>query len=202
MADAQVNQVGTPSLDNFGNTGGMSFALDAANAAKQMAALQAAGRSRAQSNSTPGSQAGFPTALNSASGMAGGNPLGNTPSSSMDMQAQQQQQQQQHRMQLQHAQNLVFSQLLTNRPANFLPMLAEVMAQRNTPLPPAMTGVPSNNYDPSSSRINGISPGSVVGTFKLCGTDIDLHNLLIWIMQRGGSQKVRKHSRRPQIEGR
>ncbi|KAG8899530.1 hypothetical protein FRB99_006583 [Tulasnella sp. 403] len=174
-------------LDNFGTSAaGLSFSLDPANAAKQMAAMQAAGRSRALSHSGPVNQSNFATPMNPANaglGSSAGVGVTGLPSNppSMDQQAQ--------RAQLQHAHNMIMNAMLHSRPSNFLTQLAEVMSQRGTPLPVEMTGVPSA-YDPLSSQFREITPGTNPGTFHLCGKDVDLHKLIIWVIQRGGFNKV------------
>lgn len=81
--------------------------------------------------------------------------------------------------------------MLNNRPPNFLPQLAEVMASKGTPLPQAITGVPSPAYDPTTSPMRGIQPGSSPGTIQFSGKELDLHMLMIWVIQKGGFQKVR-----------
>ncbi|KAG8939415.1 hypothetical protein FRC03_006318 [Tulasnella sp. 419] len=84
---------------------------------------------------------------------------------------------------------LVMANMLNNRPAAFLPQLAEYMAQRGSPLPPALTGVPKPNYDPNTSRFRVVQPGSSPGTFRIADKDVDLHMLLIWVLQRGGAKE-------------
>ncbi|KAG8907974.1 hypothetical protein FRC01_007525, partial [Tulasnella sp. 417] len=178
-------QIANP-LDNFGgSSGGLSYSLDPAQAAKQMAALQAAGRSRALSHSASGpTSSQFPPSLNPA--VAGLQPGGNTtttaPPPAMDPQMQ-------HR-QLQHAQSMILSAMLNNRPPNFLPQLAEVMASKGTPLPQTITGVPSPTFDPTTSPMRGIQPGSSPGTIQFSGKELDLHMLMIWIIQKGGFHKI------------
>lgn len=95
------------------------------------------------------------------------------------------------RAQILQAQQQFMSMLLQQRPPQFLSQLAEVMAQHGSPLPPSLTGVPTSSYDPATSRLRGIIPGSSLGTFHLYGKEVDLHTLLIWIIQRGGGVKVR-----------
>lgn len=186
-------QIANP-LDNFGgSSGGLSYTLDSASAAKQMAALQAAGRSRALSHSASGTTSSqFPSPLNPA--VAGLQPGGNTtttaqsainPPSTMDPQMQNMQQRQLH-----HAQTMIINAMLNNRPPNFLPQLAEVMASKGTPLPQAITGVPSPTYDHATSPMRGILPGASPGTIQFSGKELDLHMLMIWVIQRGGFQKV------------
>ncbi|KAG9016734.1 hypothetical protein FRB90_002336 [Tulasnella sp. 427] len=187
-------QIANP-LDNFGgSSGGLSFSLDPANAAKQMAALQAAGRSRALSHSASGTTSSqFPTPLNPAvAGLqpGGGNTTttatpGINPPPAMDPQMQNMQQRQLH-----NAQAMILNAMLNNRPPNFLPQLAEVMAARGTPLPQTITGVPSPTYDPASSSMRTIAPGSSPGTIQFAGKEMDLHMLMIWVIQRGGFHKI------------
>lgn len=191
---AASNNNSPPGGSGGGGGVGGSYQLDAANAAKQMAALQAAGRSRAQSNS---SNPNIITPTSSSITGSGLPPI--APSMNQHDQPQQPQQQQQHanpamdpqtRAQILQVQNQIMHQLLNNRPPHFLPQLAEVMAQHGTPLPPALTGIQSPGYDPNTSRLRAILPGSTTGTFHLYGKEVDLHMLLVWIIQRGGGVKV------------
>lgn len=153
--------------------------------------MQAAGRSRALSHTGSGTQAAFQSPLNSGplnqqpNASSSGNPPNvSAPPSTMD------QAQHQQRVLLQQTHQAVLGAMLNNRPANFLPQLAEVMAGKGTPLPPAMTGLPSPTYDPSNPRLRGILPGNSVGTFNFFGKEVDLHMLLIFVIQRGGYGKA------------
>ncbi|KAG8924733.1 hypothetical protein FRC02_010217 [Tulasnella sp. 418] len=87
-----------------------------------------------------------------------------------------------------HAQ-AVMAKLLNNRPPEFLPQLARFMAQRGSHLPPSLTGVPNPNYDHNTSRFRAVQPGSSPGTFRIADKDVDLHMLLIWVLQRGGAKE-------------
>jgi SWI/SNF chromatin-remodeling complex subunit SWI1 len=79
---------------------------------------------------------------------------------------------------------------LKQRQQGFLHGLANVMAKRGTPLPPALTGVPVPNYDPATSIWKGIEPSSEVGSFRLAGNDIDLFKLWGLVFQNGGGSVV------------
>ena len=74
------------------------------------------------------------------------------------------------------------------RQQGFLQGLANVMAKRGTPLPPALTGVPVPNYDPAAWK--GIDTSSEVGSFRLAGKDIDLFKLWGLVFQNGGGSAV------------
>ncbi|KAG9033559.1 hypothetical protein FRB95_014637 [Tulasnella sp. JGI-2019a] len=174
------------SLNNIGSAA--SYQLDAANAAKQMAALQAAGRSRAQSQSAAPVSTNPTSAVSTNPQMNQHDPAlasgaGFNPAVAMPMDPN-------IRSQILQAQQQFMNGLLQQRPPQFLSQLAEVMAQNGQPLPPALTGVPTPSYDPTTSRMRGIIPGSSVGTFHLYGKEVDLHTLLIWIIQRGGGIKT------------
>lgn len=78
------------------------------------------------------------------------------------------------------------------RQRNFLTGLANMMASRNTPLPPALTGVPyPPNYDQSKPHWQGIETSQTeVGVFRLAGKDVDLFKLWGAVFQAGGGAKV------------
>lgn len=80
---------------------------------------------------------------------------------------------------------------LKQRQQGFLTGLANVMARRNTPLPPSLTGIPSPNYDPNTSPWSYIEPSSEIGSFRLAGQDVNLFKLWGLVMQHGGAQAVR-----------
>jgi SWI/SNF chromatin-remodeling complex subunit SWI1 len=72
----------------------------------------------------------------------------------------------------------------------FLNGLANVMAKRNTPLPPALTGLPTPNYDPTNSPWKLIEPSSEVGSFRLAGKDVNLFKLWGLVQHNGGGHAV------------
>ncbi|KAF7339818.1 hypothetical protein MVEN_01898300 [Mycena venus] len=74
---------------------------------------------------------------------------------------------------------------IKQRQAGFLNGLARIMAQRNTPLPPALTGVDTPTYDPNSSQWKMVEPAEV-GAFRLAGRDIELFKLWSMVFQAGG----------------
>jgi SWI/SNF chromatin-remodeling complex subunit SWI1 len=80
---------------------------------------------------------------------------------------------------------------LKQRQQSFLQGLHSIMAKRNTPLPPSLTGIPSANYDPSTSPWSMIEPSGEVGSFRLAGKDIDLFKLWGLVFQNGGGHSVR-----------
>ena len=84
-------------------------------------------------------------------------------------------------------------QSLKQRQRNFLMGLANVMANRNTPLPPALTGIPyPPNYDTTTSPWKIIEPSTTeLGSFRLAGKDVDLFKLWGIVYQAGGGNLVR-----------
>jgi len=76
------------------------------------------------------------------------------------------------------------------RQRNFLSGLANVMARRGVPLPPALTGIQSN-FDPNNTpwKIIEPSPG-LIGSFRLAGKDVDMYKLWGAVFQLGGGAKV------------
>ncbi len=77
------------------------------------------------------------------------------------------------------------------RHQGFLAGLANIMAKRNTPLPPALTGIPTPNYDPNTSQFKMIEPSPTeTGCFRLAGRDIDLFKLWGLTIQQGGGSVV------------
>lgn len=81
---------------------------------------------------------------------------------------------------------------LKQRERGFLTGLANVMATRGTPLPPALTGVPAPNYDPNTSMWKSIEPSSEIGYFRLAGKDVNLFKLWGSVFQSGGGNAVRR----------
>lgn len=82
---------------------------------------------------------------------------------------------------------------LRQRQHGFLNGLANVMAKRNTPLPPALTGIPTPNYDPNTTVWKMIEPSPTeVGSFRLAGKDVDLFKLWGLVLQHGGGAAVRQ----------
>ncbi|KAK7058831.1 hypothetical protein VNI00_001455 [Paramarasmius palmivorus] len=73
------------------------------------------------------------------------------------------------------------------RTRGFLAGLANFMMKQNTPLPPALTGVPTPNYDPNTSMFSDLEPSSEPGSFRLAGKDVDLFRLWAMVFQRGGA---------------
>lgn len=76
------------------------------------------------------------------------------------------------------------------RQTGFLNYVAHVMIKRNSPLPPALTGVQAPTYDPNTSPFKVIEPSQSVGAFRLAGKDVDLFKLWGLVVQNGGSQQV------------
>jgi SWI/SNF chromatin-remodeling complex subunit SWI1 len=86
--------------------------------------------------------------------------------------------------------NQAGSSSLKQRQQGFLQGLAGLMAKRNTPLPPSLTGIPFPNYDPSNTLWSIIEPSSEVGSFRLAGRDVDLFKLWGLVFQQGGGHTV------------
>lgn len=76
------------------------------------------------------------------------------------------------------------------RQQQFLNGLHNLMAKRNTPLPPFLTGVPVPTYDPARSPWAAIEPGSEIGSFKLADKDVNLFKLWSLVFGHGGGQAV------------
>ncbi|KAI0961434.1 hypothetical protein AcV7_000535 [Taiwanofungus camphoratus] len=90
---------------------------------------------------------------------------------------------------------------LQHKKRSFLTGLANVMMQRNAPLPPALTGVQyPPGYDSSNSpwKALEISPADI-GTIRLVGKDIDLYRLWAIVQQYGGGMKVTQQALWPHI---
>ena len=79
---------------------------------------------------------------------------------------------------------------LRQRQQGFLLGLANVMATRGTPLPPALTGVPTPSYDPNTSLWKSLEVSPEVGHFRLAGKDINLLKLWGSVFQSGGGHAV------------
>ncbi|KAG7450361.1 uncharacterized protein BT62DRAFT_943270 [Guyanagaster necrorhizus] len=77
------------------------------------------------------------------------------------------------------------------RHQGFLAGLANIMAKRNTPLPPALIGISTPNYDPNTSQFKMIEPSQTeIGCFRLAGRDIDLFKLWGLTIQQGGGSVI------------
>jgi SWI/SNF chromatin-remodeling complex subunit SWI1 len=83
------------------------------------------------------------------------------------------------------------------RQQQFLNGLHNLMAKRNTPLPPFLTGVPVPNYDQARSPWAAIEPGSEIGSFKLADKDVNLFKLWGLVFAHGGGQVVRLYASEP-----
>lgn len=79
---------------------------------------------------------------------------------------------------------------LKQRQQSFLHGLHSIMAKRNTPLPPSLTGIASANYDPSTSPWSMIESSGEVGSFRLAGKDVDLFKLWGLVFQNGGGHSL------------
>lgn len=73
----------------------------------------------------------------------------------------------------------------------FLNSISSYHAGRGAPLPPALTGIPyPQGYDPQNSPWKAIEPSAEVGSFRLAGRDVDLFKLWTTVLSAGGSAKV------------
>ncbi|KDQ08455.1 hypothetical protein BOTBODRAFT_69755 [Botryobasidium botryosum FD-172 SS1] len=144
-----------------------------ANMAKQMAALSAAARSRNHGHSAPPGNGRPP----SSSGAHPGGPSNNHGG-------------------LQGPQSGGTNGPKSGNPRlqNFYRMLGDLMIQRNTPLPPALTGVNTPSFDPLHSPFRVIETTGELGVFRLAGVEIDLHEFFMLIFRLGGSQKVTQNN--------
>ncbi|KAG6846003.1 hypothetical protein H0H87_011051 [Tephrocybe sp. NHM501043] len=79
---------------------------------------------------------------------------------------------------------------LGQRRQGFLQGLANVMASHGTPLPPALTGIPNPNFDPSTSKWKNLEISSELGAIRLGGRDVSLFQLWGSVFQSGGGQAV------------
>ncbi|KIK71140.1 hypothetical protein GYMLUDRAFT_235505 [Collybiopsis luxurians FD-317 M1] len=84
--------------------------------------------------------------------------------------------------------------LFREKANSFTASLASLFAKRNQPLPPALTGVPTPNYDPISSPFKDIQTGSEPGIFKIAGKDLHLFQLWSVVWQRGGFVNLNKEN--------
>jgi hypothetical protein len=147
------------------------YALDPNAAAKQMAALNSAGRARRATHGPSDDKSQSPN-VSFATISSYQPPSNPTPSADPQQHPQQLNPQQQRQRQA------------------FLHGLATFMSHRNNPLPPNVTGVPVPNFDPNTTVWKALEPGTEIGTFKLAGKNIDLFRLFNLALQAGGSNKV------------
>ncbi|KAK0456210.1 hypothetical protein EV421DRAFT_1750991 [Armillaria borealis] len=179
------------------------FNLDASQAAKQMAALSAASNAR-MANSRSASMGGT-----SSGSYLGGITSGmhSTVSHDQPVSAGGHSNFQMPNSQPPNSANAPFLDPTMSNPAaprsgpssaqyrqrhqGFLAGLANIMAKRNTPLPPALTGIPTPNYDPNTSQFKMIEPSQTeTGCFRLAGRDIDLFKLWGLTIQQGGGSVI------------
>lgn len=182
--------------------------MDPTQAAKQMAALSAASQARI-ANTRPMPFVSPQSGTNSAP-LLGGTNLPGYMSSNYDLSSGSSSQQTAFQMPNNHppstSPSLVdpMSQSLPRtmppstgtsflqRRQGFLNALANVMASMGTPLPPALTGFPSPNFDPSSSKWKNLELSSEIGTIRIAGRDVGLFQLWGAVIQSGGGQAVRQ----------
>jgi SWI/SNF chromatin-remodeling complex subunit SWI1 len=81
------------------------------------------------------------------------------------------------------------SAMVKQRQVGFLNGLAKIMASRNTPLPPALTGIETPTYDPNTTQWKILEPADV-GSFRLAGREIELFKLWSLVFQNGGGTAV------------
>ena len=86
-------------------------------------------------------------------------------------------------------------EVLKQRRRSWLNGLATLMAQRNMPLPPQLTGVPfPPNFDPVNMPWKSLEVSQTdLGVIRLAGKDVDLFRLWGLVTQHGGGQGVRIH---------
>lgn len=87
-------------------------------------------------------------------------------------------------------------QQMAQKRRQFLHGLATVMNQRNSPLPPNLSGVPyPHGYDPTNSpwKMLDISPADH-GLIRVAGKDVDLYKLWSVVFSNGGGMRVRYFS--------
>lgn len=70
-----------------------------------------------------------------------------------------------------------------------LRILAELSARKNRPLPPALTGMPTTNWNPAASTFR-FELGPERGVVKIAGQDVDLFKLWQAIFHAGLLGKV------------
>jgi SWI/SNF chromatin-remodeling complex subunit SWI1 len=181
--------------------------LDPTQAAKQMAALTAASQARI-ANSRPAPLLNSSSGTNSAP-FLGGTASTNYPAANHDPLSGSSTAHAAFQMQNNHTPNSAAfldpsmsqpnlaprsqpqsSTPLKQRQQGFLNGVAHVMAkQRNNPLPPALTGIPTPSYDPNTSPFKALEC-SEVGSFRLAGKDIELFKLWGVVFQSGGGPAV------------
>ncbi|KAK7438431.1 hypothetical protein VKT23_018044 [Stygiomarasmius scandens] len=72
-----------------------------------------------------------------------------------------------------------------------LQILNAIHRKRNTPLPPALLGIPSPNYDPATSPFKDIQLGPTPGTVHVADKPINIYALFAAVLSRGGAATVR-----------
>lgn len=194
---------GSPGHQQF-DAASQLFNMDPTQAAKQMAALNAAGQARMATNSRGPSSSG----TNSGAYLGGMNSA-TYPTANHDLMNANFQIPNNHPMA--SASNSVVNtsfldptmaqpnaaptpaqaaMQLRQRQQVFLSGLANVMAKRNTPLPPALTGVAVPNYDPTNSPWKAVEPSSEMGAFRLAGKDVNLFKLWGLVQYHGGGHAI------------
>ncbi|KAG6879745.1 hypothetical protein C0992_012348 [Termitomyces sp. T32_za158] len=181
--------------------------MDPTQAAKQMAALSAASQARI-ANTRPTPFVNPQSGTNSAPSLGGTNLPGYL-SSNYDLSSTSSTQQNTFQMpnnlppstspslvdpisqSLPRANPPTNSANFLQRRQGFLNGLANVMASMGTPLPPALTGFPSPNFDPSSSKWKNLELSSEIGTIRIAGRDVGLFQLWGAVIQSGGGQAKR-----------
>jgi len=72
-----------------------------------------------------------------------------------------------------------------------LQILTTIHRKRNTPLPPALLGIPSPNYDPATSPFKDIQLGPTPGTIRVADKPINIYALFAAVLSHGGAATVR-----------
>ncbi|KAF5375068.1 hypothetical protein D9758_000135 [Tetrapyrgos nigripes] len=77
---------------------------------------------------------------------------------------------------------------MSSRPSqNFAAALGALHTRRNTPLPPALLGVPSPQYDPATSPFKDIPIGPEPATILLADKSVNIYVLFSTVLARGGA---------------
>ncbi|TFK30589.1 hypothetical protein FA15DRAFT_607990 [Coprinopsis marcescibilis] len=214
----QQQQAG-PGFGGFMGQGSQSFEgqyfgnLDASQAAKQMAALNAAKQARMAANPRA-SSAGLASAGGTSSGSYFGG-INNFPPQNPDLLSSGGGPHARLQIPNNHAtSSLPINQSLLDpsmshhpnsrsaqqqRQQGFLLGLHNLMVKLGQPLPPALTGIPAPNYNPSTSPWSHIEPGSEVGSLKLAGKDVNLFRLWSAVFQSGGGQVLSANNGWPSL---
>ncbi|KAH6917242.1 hypothetical protein BKA70DRAFT_1555793 [Coprinopsis sp. MPI-PUGE-AT-0042] len=194
--NGQQRQGGPGNGGGIGGTGGFDspgyFNLDPSQAAKQMAALNAAKQARMGVN-TRASPAG-PGGTSSGPYLGGINNSNTFPAQNDPARFQ---------MPINNGPQPLLEPSMSNpriplpRQQSFLHGLHNFWQGRGQPLPPQLTGIPAPNYDPSTSPWNAIDVSQEPGNFRIAGKDINLMKLWTMVYQNGGGNQLTSNNAWP-----